>query len=135
MDGENNHKKILVVEDENIIALNIQAILDSFNYNVVGIASNCEDAIDLAIKHEPNIVLMDISIIGNRDGVETAIEIQKIIDTSIIFVTAFPEKLTVDRFKNLKPCGFLSKPFSVESLNTAIKMALFYKVNYGKKEC
>lgn len=116
--------KILIVEDESIIALDIKTSLLEAGYDVVAIAVSGEDAIAFTAEHEPNLILMDIRLRGAMDGIEAAAEIVKLCHAPIIFLTAHADKYTLDRAKLTGPFGYLIKPFEDHTLITTIEIAL-----------
>jgi PAS domain S-box-containing protein len=119
--------KILVVEDERIVALDIAASLENLGYDVVGIASTGNEAINLVKQNPPDLVLMDIGLKGNIDGINTAEQIQKLYDVSIIYLTAYSDENTLGRAKITGPYGYLLKPFDKKILRTTLEMALYKK--------
>jgi CheY-like chemotaxis protein len=116
--------KILIVEDESIIALDIKTSLLDAGYDVVAIAVSGEDAIALVPEHEPDLILMDIRLRGRMDGIESAAAIVKNSRAPIIFLTAHADKDTLDRAKLTGPFGYLIKPFEDHNLITTIEIAL-----------
>lgn len=116
--------KILIVEDESIIALNIKEILTNFGYEISGIAPNGERALLLASTKSPDLVLMDITLQNREDGIAVAEQIVKIRSVPIIFLTANDKNKTIDRAINIKPYGYILKPFKEIELKTAIEIAL-----------
>lgn len=115
---------ILIVEDESIVAMEIKNYLKRLGLNVVGSAYNSKDALNLISKKEINIVLMDICLIGEKDGIETAkIMLQKYPNIQIIFLTAHLDDYNVDRAIEIDPIAYLSKPFNREELKVALKIA------------
>ncbi|MDQ7817527.1 MAG: response regulator [Melioribacteraceae bacterium] len=119
-----NRKKILIVEDEAIVAMEIEFLLQSTGYSVVGKATNSNKAIDLAIKFLPDIILMDVNIKGNCNGIEASQEILKFSKPVIIFVTAYNDAETKLKLEIIKPHFFLPKPFSPEDLRKVICVAV-----------
>lgn len=117
-------QKILIVEDENIVALDLNRRLVKLGYRVVGMASQAERAIHLVEEHAPDIVLMDIHIKGNKDGIEVSQVIHERYGTPVIFLTAYSEDTTLARASATKPYGYLLKPFSERELHCAIQIAL-----------
>ena len=117
--------KILIVEDEAIIALEIQSHLEDLGYEVTGIANSGEGAIKKIKENQVDLILMDIHLKGDMDGIETAEIIQTIRPVSIIFLTANSDKKVIDRAKRTKPNGYLLKPFKTEELKVAIEMAIY----------
>ena len=118
-------KRILVVEDEVIIAMEIADRLKSMNYEVIRIVANGEMAIKTALEEIPDLVLMDIMIQGELDGIETATKILSHIDLPIIYLTANADESTLERAKVSDAFGYLIKPFEEKELNTTIEMALY----------
>lgn len=116
--------KILIVEDESIIALNIKEILTGLGYEIAGIAANSAKACHLASTKEPDLVLMDITLQNREDGIELAEEISKIISVPIVFLTANDKNKTIDRAIGIKPYGYILKPFKEIELKTAVEIAL-----------
>lgn len=117
--------RILVVEDEIIIAMEIKATLKKLGYEVPGIATNGIDAIDLCRKTEPDLVLMDIRLKGDMDGIEAAEKIMGLYDTPIIFLTGNSDEEIVNRAIAINPAGFLIKPYRERELFGNIEMAIY----------
>ena len=117
--------KILIVEDEAIVAADLMAKLKQFGYDVIGPASRGEQAIDLANTQRPNLVLMDISLGGDMDGIKAADRIRQECPTPIVFLTAHSDSETLTRAKVTAPFGYLLKPFNERELQTHIEMALY----------
>ena len=117
--------RILIVEDEKIVAVDLQLRLEGHGYSVVDIASTGEEAIHAARKTRPDIILMDITLRGGMDGIAAADEIRKGQDIPIIYVTAHADSGTLDRAKVTGPFGYVLKPFEERELHTAIEMALY----------
>jgi two-component system, response regulator PdtaR len=122
---------ILVVEDERITAEDIRAGLEFAGYKVPVICSTGEDAVQKAGRLEPDLVLMDIKLEGEMDGIEAAAKIRKSYDIPVIYLTAFSDEKTVERAKLTEPSGFLvkgqgmlSKPFEESELHAAIEITL-----------
>ncbi len=112
--------KILIVEDESIVALDLQRRLIALGYVVPRVAASHEQALKAVSEIEPDIVLMDINISGNIDGIDTAAKIH----IPVIYLTAYSEEKTLERAKATKPYGYLIKPFSERELHATIQMAL-----------
>ncbi|MEW6507121.1 MAG: PAS domain S-box protein [Bacteroidota bacterium] len=117
--------KILVVDDENIVALYIKNTLEKYGYNVVGIAANSKEALQMVKESKPNLILMDVMIKGAKDGIETASEINEFADIPIIFLTAYSDNNSLERAKLVEPYGYLIKPFDNRELFTTIEMSLY----------
>ena len=115
---------ILIVEDESIVALEIESYLMKLGHNVVDICSNGKDAILAAKTKEIELVMMDICLKGKMDGIETAAVIkQHFPDVSVIFLTAHMEDYNIDRAVAVDPVAYLSKPFNREELKAFVKIA------------
>jgi len=115
---------ILIVEDESIVAMEIESYIVKLGYTVVGICSNGEDAIKTVKHHPVDIVMMDIHIKGELDGVETAMRIKEMYpNIEIIFLTAHLDDYNVDRAIQVDPAAYLSKPFNREELRVFLKIA------------
>ncbi len=117
-------QRILLVEDEAIIARDLKRRLERLGYEVVDIADNGADALLLARKHRPTFVFMDIVIQGDMDGIETATALQRQMDVPIVFLTAHADEATIQRAKRATPYGYLVKPFEDRELRTTVEMAV-----------
>lgn len=127
-----NNEKILIVEDEKIIALDLQRRLERFGYTVVGMAGEGETAVELARQAAPDIILMDISLAGTMDGIEAAGIIRKQLGLPVIFLTAYADEKTLERAKEVEPYGYILKPLKERELYTTIDIAL-YKYGIEKR--
>ena len=117
--------KILVVEDERIVAKDLQRRLQRLGYTVCAIASSGQEAIEQVAQTTPHIVLMDIILQGPMDGVEAAEHIRARFNIPIIYLTAHADANTLQRAKATEPFGYLLKPFEAKALQTTIEMALY----------
>lgn len=117
--------KILVVEDEIIVAVNLGQKLKKLGYELVGITSSGEEAIQKAEENHPDLVLMDINIEGNLDGIETAEVLRNRFHTPVIYLTAYADESTLDRAKKTEPLGYIVKPFESDQLRSSIEVALY----------
>ena len=116
--------KILVVEDEMIIAAKISMQLTSLGYEVTGILPRGEQAIQQVKENRPDIILLDINLKGELDGIETARQVQLFADIPIIYLTANSDEATFNRAKPTRPSAFISKPFKQLDLQRAIELAI-----------
>lgn len=116
--------RILVVEDEPIISLDIQSTLRAMGHEISGVAVLGEEALEKACELHPDLVLMDIKLSGELDGVEAAAHIRKLLQIPVIFLTAYSEDTTLERAKATEPYGYLIKPLVERDLRIAIEMAL-----------
>ena len=117
--------QVLVVEDEGIVAKDIQNTLKKLGYAVPAIASSGEEAIKKATETLPDLVLMDIVLEGYMDGVEAAEQIRDRFDIPVVYLTAYADNKTLQRAKITEPYGYILKPFSERELHTAIEIALY----------
>ncbi len=117
--------RIMVVEDESIIAMDIRRMLEAQGYSVPATASSGEEAIAQASKVKPDLILMDIVLKGEMDGIEAAEEIRAGLGTPIIYLTAYADDETLQRARVTEPFGYLVKPFEARELRSAIEMALY----------
>ena len=116
--------KIMVVEDERIVALHMKQQLLKLGYDVVAVAATGEKALKAVAELHPDIVLMDIHIEGDIDGIEVASQIVAGPGTPVIYLTAYSEEATLARARATKPYGYLVKPFSERELHATIQMAI-----------
>jgi len=116
---------IFIVEDESIVAKDIQNSLTKLGYNVVGIANNGADAIEKVVELAPDLVLMDIMIKGNLTGIEASEKIKEQINVPVIFLTAYADESTLTRAKITEPYGYILKPFKEIDLHSNIEMAIY----------
>lgn len=116
--------RILIVEDENLVAMDIERGLKRLGYNVVGVANCGADAIQIAEDQCPDLILMDIQIKGDIDGIETSQRIQNKYSVPIVFLTAHADEATLHRAKRAGPFGYVLKPFEETELHTAIQIAM-----------
>ena len=117
--------KLLVVEDEGIVAMDIADRLTAMGYEVIGSAGSGKEAIALVEKKRPDLILMDIVIEGDFDGVATASYIHKHYQVPVVFLTANSDPRTLNRAKATSPFGYLLKPFEERELQVAVEMALY----------
>lgn len=116
--------KIIIVEDERIVAFNLQQRLTKLGYEVPAIAVSSVQALHDVEKFDPDIVLMDIHIEGDVDGIDTAAVVAGKFRVPVIYLTAYSEEATLDRARTTRPYGYLLKPFSERELHATIQMAL-----------
>jgi len=124
--------QILIVEDDGIIAKDIQNTLEGLGYAVAAITSNAEGAIEKAAETQPDLVLMDIMLEGDMDGVEAAEQIRDRFGIPVVYLTAHADEKTLHRAKTTGPYGYILKPFNEMELHTNIEIAL-YKSGLEKK--
>jgi PAS domain S-box-containing protein len=116
--------KILVVEDENIVAWDIKETLENLGHTVVDLVDSGFEAIDAAVTASPDLVLMDIRLTGAMDGISAADEIYHQFKIPVVYLTAHADELTLERAIKTNPFGYIIKPFQSQSLQSTIKIAL-----------
>ncbi|MCA9426166.1 MAG: response regulator, partial [Candidatus Omnitrophica bacterium] len=117
--------KILVVDDEIIIARELEMRLEGLGHQVVGIASSGPEAVQMANEKVPDLILMDIVLKGDMDGIEAATEIRRNRNIPVLYVTAYTDKETLERAAITEPFGYIVKPFSERELEANIEIALY----------
>ena len=120
-----NQAKILIVEDEFIVANDIEARLLDLGYTVAGKADSGAAAIEIAGTLSPDLVLMDIRLQGSMDGITAATEIRHRFRLPVVFLTAYADDSTLQRAKEAEPFGYVLKPFEDRELRTSIEIALY----------
>jgi DNA-binding LytR/AlgR family response regulator len=116
---------VLVVEDESIVAKDIQNSLKKLGYTVPSVENSGEDAIDAASQYRPDLILMDIMLKGDISGIEAAEQIKNRYQIPVIFLTAYADESTLSKAKVTEPYGYIIKPFKEIDLHTSIEMALY----------
>jgi CheY-like chemotaxis protein len=124
--------RILIVEDEGLIALDLKRRLEKTGYDVSAIVDNAVDALNSVRVDRPALVLMDIHLSGPRGGIEAADEIRRQYDVPIVYVTAFADKDTLDRARSTGPYGYIVKPFDGIDFRQRIEAALLDQQNERK---
>jgi PAS domain S-box-containing protein len=116
--------RILIVEDEAIVAEDLENLIIDFGYEMVGSVVGADDAIQQAIEHRPDLILMDIMLKGNKNGIDAANEIKDMLKIPIIFLTAYSDLKLIEEAKNTEPYAFIVKPFQDKQVIASIEMAL-----------
>lgn len=119
-----NSVNILLVEDEQISALDIKEMIESIGYNVVDICDTSNSALNAVEDEEIDLILMDIFLQSEKDGVETTREIKEDHDIPVMYLTAYSDEETLERARGTQPAGFLVKPITKADLKASIEMAL-----------
>ena len=122
---EQMQSRVMIIEDEPIIALDIESIVRGLGHEVTGVADTHDSAVALANETEPDLVLADIQLADGSSGVEAVEDILEKMEVPVIFVTAFPERLLTG--ERPEPTFLLTKPFKTETLEAAISQVLFLK--------
>jgi DNA-binding response OmpR family regulator len=116
--------RILVVEDEVVVALDIQTRLIRMGYQVIGRCATGEEAVPLALELKPDLLLMDIMLAGRLNGIAAAHQIRSKLDVPVIFLTAYSDDATLRLSKLAEPFGYIVKPFDERTLRTTIEITL-----------
>lgn len=117
-------RRVLIVEDEAVTALDLSRELARLGYDVCGVVDTSAEAVRLAMETRPELVLMDVRLADGSDGIDTAREIARGHDTVIVFLSANSDEATLARALDVSPFGFLIKPFRARDLKVAIELAL-----------
>ncbi|MBI2427256.1 MAG: PAS domain S-box protein [Ignavibacteriales bacterium] len=118
-------KKVLIVEDEKIVALDLRSIFLRTGYTVLPDISTAQRAIETALNERPDVILMDIALKGKTDGIAAAHKILQSADIPIIFITANSDPKTLERAKTIDPYGYILKPFDERDVRTIVEMAIY----------
>lgn len=122
---KDNPTKIIIVEDEALIAAELKSTLKILGHRVVGHAMNGDKALDLFAKEDADLILLDINIKGTLNGIDLAKVIRKKYHVPFIYITSFSDKTTLDEVKDTLPYGYIVKPFNENDLKVNIELALF----------
>jgi PAS domain S-box-containing protein len=118
-------KRILIVEDQRLIAADLENTLGRIGYEVIGSVASGEEAVPRAIETRPDLILMDIRLRGKMDGIQAAEAIRAQTDVPVVYLTAYADEETILRAKGTTPFGFVVKPFNERELRAAIEVAIF----------
>ncbi|MFD2246844.1 LytR/AlgR family response regulator transcription factor [Pontibacter ruber] len=116
--------KLLIAEDDVVIAQNLSLSLEAMGYEVCHVVSTGEELLLEVHQHNPDLVILDITLEGKLDGIETAALLAKATKVPFIFMTAFSDKETIDRAKQTNPYAYLVKPFEARTLQSSIELAI-----------
>ena len=117
--------KIMVVEDEFAVANDLRSQLEKQGYQVTSLRATGEDALKAAPEERPDLVLMDIVLAGEFDGVETAEKLREAMGVPVVFLTAYSDQETIERAKAIQPLAYILKPFDDRELSVAIELAVY----------
>ena len=126
--------RIMIVEDEVIIAREIRMILERLGYEVTSISNSGEQAVARADRENPDVILMDINLKGSMDGIEAAGIIRERLAVPVIYVTASAEDRKLDRAKQTTPAGYILKPFTDQDLKVTLEIALHVSAAYRERD-
>jgi DNA-binding NtrC family response regulator len=116
--------RILIVEDKFLVAQDLSVCLRKLGYTVSGICASGNEALEQARQHQPQLVLMDIRLKGNMDGIDTVHQLRKEMEVPVVFLTAHSDEDTLQRASEAEPSGYVLKPFDERQLFTTIELAL-----------
>ena len=117
--------EVLIVEDESIVSMDLRYKLEAIGYSVPAEISSGEEAVDAASQLRPDLVLMDIGLSGEMDGIDAAKEIRDQLDVPVVYLTAYADKATLERAKLTEPFGYLLKPVDPRTLQTVVEVAIY----------
>lgn len=121
--------RILIIEDEPLIAMDIESLVTDLGHHVVGIAATREEAMAMALREKPEMVLADIQLADGSSGIDAVNDILAECNVPVVFITAYPERLlTGDR---PEPAFLVTKPFKTEMVKAVVSQALFFDVKAG----
>ncbi len=115
-------KRVLIVEDDVIISLVIENMVKELGHDVVGKATTGEEAIKLAVTHSPDLLLMDIRLKGEMDGIEAVTEIKQKIKTSVIYLTGNSDRVNYERARETEFIDLITKPFTISDLTRSLNL-------------
>ena len=132
---ESETTSVLIVEDDEAISETLSLALQQLSYKVAGTVTNGTDAVASVRKNLPDIILMDIELLGDMDGIQTTKEILTKFDVPVIYLTGRTDDDTIDKVKKTNPYGYIVKPFEVTELKVAIELALYkHDVEIGREK-
>ncbi len=117
--------KVLIVEDEALVALDMKKTLEGFNFDVTDIANNSKTTLNSINSQRPDIILMDINLKGEKDGIDIATDIKKYMNIPVIYLTSYSDDNTISRAIQTNPVTYLLKPFRDEDLKSNILLGLY----------
>lgn len=120
-----NHKRVLIVEDDPLIAEDISESLKEIGYTIAGIAYDSTEAMTMIRSTDPHIAILDINLESEKDGIEIGEYLQNNMQIPFIYLTSYSDKSTLERAKKTRPMAYIVKPFDERDLYTALEIALF----------
>lgn len=116
--------RVLIIEDESIIAIHLENMMTELGHDVVGIAATRDDAVRQALAHRPGLVLADVRLADGSSGIDAVADILRSFDVPVVFITAYPERLLTG--ERMEPTYLITKPFLPEAVKAAVGQALFF---------
>ena len=126
--------RALIIEDETLIAEELKERLSRLGFSIIAAVDTADEGIAIATREHPDLVLMDIRLKGEKDGVQAAKEIREQVDVPIVYLTAHSDRLTVERVKASEHDGFLLKPFQRRELQATIEVAMQRRATRAKQK-
>ena len=117
-------RRVLIVEDEILIAEELKERLSLLGFSVIGAVDSADEGITIATRERPDLVLLDVRLKGEKDGIQAAREIHQKVDVPVVYLSAYSDRLTVDRIKGSEYDGFILKPFRAGELQSTIEIAI-----------
>ncbi|HEY0196197.1 MAG TPA: methanogen output domain 1-containing protein, partial [Methanobacterium sp.] len=117
--------KIIIVEDESIVAMDIKHRAEGLGYQVIGVTPSGEEALEMVRENPPDLILMDIVLKGKVDGIEAAQRIHDNFDIPVLYLTAYSDEETLKRAKITEPFGYIIKPFEDRELHSSVEIAIY----------
>ena len=118
--------QVLIVEDEAIVSMDLRYKLEAMGYSVSAEIRSGEEAVDAVSQHHPDVVLMDIWLSGEMNGIDAAGEIRRRFNTPVVYITSHADQDTLERAKTTEPSGYLLKPFDDPVLRAVVETAIQY---------
>lgn len=122
--------EVLIIEDEPIIAMDLEGLVEDMGHRVVGVARTHKEAVELALKHRPGLVLADIQLADGSSGLDAVNEMIQGFSVPVVFITAYPERLLTG--ERPEPAFLITKPFHIDTVRAAISQALFFDRRAGE---
>ncbi len=119
--------KIMIVDDDATIQMELEEYLHHMEHTVVGTADTGAGSIEMAREKKPDLILMDINLPGEMDGISAALKIKEEMDVAVVFITGFGDPEYIERAKRVEPFGYVMKPFDEQEINGVIEIALYKK--------
>ena len=117
--------KVMIIEDESIIAMHLETLVEDLGHTPTGVATTHTEAVELAKKDKPDLILADIRLADGSSGIDAVNELLEDMDVPVIFITAFPERLLSG--EQGEPAYLITKPFTPEVVSTTISQAMFFR--------
>ena len=117
--------QVMIVEDEAIVSMDLRYKLEALGYSVIAEIKSGKEAVEAVSQLRPDVVLMDIGLSGEMDGIDAAAHIRSQFDVPVVYVTAYVDEATLERAKTTEPSGYILKPFDDAELRAVVEMAIY----------